>query len=182
MIEKIKSYKENKQRVRLFRKFSKNRAGISNGYILDFSEKFILLHETDDFRIDGYSILPIEQIKKLRFNKSDKYFDKMMKWENQTEKVGINYFIDLNSWESVFKSLQTKEINVIVECEGSDVNSFTIGPITKIGKKHVHLIYFDAEGFFEKSSSSIDYDSITRVAFDSQYLNIFSKYTRHRKA
>ncbi len=105
-----------------------------------------------------------------------------MKWEKEDEKVGINYTIDLNDWRSVFNSLKSREMNLIVECEGSDLNSFTIGPITKIGKKYIHLLYFDAEGFFEKVPSSIDYNSITRVAFNTQYLNVFSKYTRHKKA
>ncbi len=182
ILEKIKYHKENKQRVRLYRRVSKGKTEISNGYILDYSDKFILIHESDDFKIDGYSIVPVKQVKKLRYDKSDEYFNQMMIWENEIEKVGIDYAIDLSSWQSIFESLQAKELNVVVECEGAEINHFTIGPIVKTGKKHVHILYFDTEGYFEDSPSSIDYKSITRIAFETQYLTVFSKYTRYKIA
>ncbi|MCQ6960922.1 hypothetical protein [Mucilaginibacter aquariorum] len=168
--------------MKIFRQVSKDTSETSNGYILDFSDELLLLHETEDFIVDGYTVIPIAQIKKIRFNKSDRYFDKMMKWENEFEKVGINYTVNIKNWKTLFTSLQEKELNVIVECEASKVYEFTIGPIEKIGKKYIYLNYFDAAGYFDDCSSSIDYPSITRVAFDTQYINVFSKYTRHRKA
>lgn len=182
MIDKIRSHHEKKQRVRIFRQVAKDVVVTSNGYILDFSDKLLLLHESDDFKVEGYTVIPIDQIKKIRFNKSDKYFDEMMKWEKEIEKVGINYAVDLKNWKTLFASLQQKAMSVVVECEAPDIKTFTIGPIEKIGKKYVHITYFDAEGYFDDSTTSIDYPSITRVAFDTQYLNVFSKYTRHREA
>jgi hypothetical protein len=182
MIDKIRSHHERQQRVKIYREISKGQVETSNGYILDFSDELLLLHESDDFKIDGYAVIPIAQIKKIRFNKSDKYFNKMMKWEKESEKIGINYAVDIKNWRTLFNSLQKKAVNIIVECEAANVNGFTIGPIEKIGKKHVYLKYFDAEGYFDDFDSSIDYPSITRVAFDTQYLNVFSKYTRHREA
>lgn len=181
IIEKIKLHKERNHRVRLFRQVSKNKTETSNGYILDFSNDLILIQESDDFKVDGFAVFPINQIKKIRYNKSDKYFDQMMVWEKESEKVGMKYHVDLTNWTSVFKSLQTNEKYVIAECEAAEIESFTIGPIVKAGRKYVHILYFDAEGYFQNEPSSIDYKSITRVAFDTQYLNIFSKYTRHKK-
>ena len=182
MIEKLRLHKEANHRVRIYSKVSKNKVQLRNGYILGFSDNLLLLHETDDFRIDGYAVIRMDQIKKVRFNKSDKYFNKIMQWENLSKTVGIKYHIDLNSWQSVFKSLQSHQLSVIAECEAEDIDSFTIGPITKVGKKYIYINYFDAEGYLDDEPTSIDYPSITKVAFDSEYLNIFSKYTRQRKA
>lgn len=184
MIDKIIIHKEKKQRVKIFREVVRGQIETSNGYILDFSDELLLLHETDDFIVDGYTVIPIAQIKKIRFNKSDKYFDKMMKWENEFEKVGINHKVDIKNWRTLFTSLKKLAMSVIVRCEAPDIDGyeFTIGPIEKVGIKYVSIKHFDAEGYFENFSSSIDYPSITRVAFDTQYSNIFSKYTRHRKA
>jgi hypothetical protein len=181
MIEKLRLHKEANHRVRIYSKVSKNKVQLRNGYILGFSEKLILLHETDDFKVDGYAIIRMDQIKKVRFNKSDKYFDKMMIWEHLIEKVGIKYQIDLTNWQLAFKSLQNLGLSIIAECEAEDMDTFTIGPITKVGKKYIHITCFDVEGFFDDTPTSIDYESITRIAFDSDYLNVFSKYTRHRK-
>ncbi|MDB5149289.1 MAG: hypothetical protein JWQ57_3309 [Mucilaginibacter sp.] len=182
MIEKLRRHKESNHRVRIYSKVSKNKIQLRNGYVLGFSDSLLLLNETDDFRIDGYVIIRIDQIKKIRFNKGDKYFDKMMRWENAVEKVGIKYHVDLSDWRSAFKSLKNLGLNVIAECEAEDIDTFTIGPITKVGKKYVYITDFDIEGFFDDSPTSIDYESITRVAFDTEYLNIFGKYTQQRKA
>lgn len=181
MIEKLRRHKEDNHRVRIYSKVSKNKVQLRNGYILGFSDNLLLLNETDDFRVNGYAIIRIDQIKKVRFNKGDKYFDKMMRWENTIEKVGIKHQIDLNDWHSAFKSLKNLGLSVIAECEAEDIDTFTIGPITKVGKKYVYITDFDIEGFFDDSPTSIDYESITRVAFETEYLNIFSKYTRQRK-
>lgn len=184
MIDKIRTHHEKKHRVKVYRRVSKGQTETSNGYILDFSEELLLLHQVDDFKIDGYDVIPMAQIKKLRFNKSDKYFDKMMKWENEFEKVGINHNVDIKNWRTLFTSLKKLAMSVIVRCEAPDIdgNEFTIGPIEKVGIKYISIKHFDAEGYFDNFSSSIDYPSITRVEFDTQYSNIFSKYTRHRKA
>jgi hypothetical protein len=140
------------------------------------------LLQSDDFKFDGYQVVPVSQIKKIRYGKSEKYFDKIMRWENEMEKTAISYPVDLNNWAALFKSIQSKKINVIVECEASNIESFTIGPIEKVGSKYIYILYFDAEGYFDDSATSIDYDSITKVTFESRYVNIFSKYTRKRKA
>ena len=181
MIEKLRLHKEANHRVRIYSKVSKNKVQLRNGYILGFSDSLLLLQETDDFKVDGYAIIRIDQIKKVRFNKSDKYFDKIMQWENLNKTVGIKHHIDLNNWQSAFKSLQNHGLSVIAECEAEHIDSFTIGPITKAGRKNIYITNFDIEGFFDDSPTSIDYESITRVAFDSEYLNIFRKYTRQRK-
>ena len=138
MINKIKSHKEKNQRVRIFRQVAKGVIETSNGYILDFSDELLLIHESDDFKVDGYAVIPIDQIKKIRFNKSDRYFDKIMKWEKEIEKVGINYTVNLKNWKALFSSLQQKVMNVVVECEDPDIKSFTIGLIEKIGKIYIY--------------------------------------------
>jgi len=76
-----------------------------------------LLHENDDFVFNGYSVLPIDQIKKIRFNNYDKYFHQIITWEGLIDKIGINYAVDLTNWTSVFNSIKAQKLNVIVECE-----------------------------------------------------------------
>ncbi|MEO3407199.1 hypothetical protein AAFN85_24995 [Mucilaginibacter sp. CAU 1740] len=182
MKEKIRLHKEAGHRVKIYSKVSKNKEETRNGYILDFSDNLILIQQTDDFKLDGYAILPISQVQKIRYNRSEKYFNKIMQWENRLETLGIKYPIDLDNWRSAFKSLKALDLKVIAECESEVIDSFTIGPIAKVGKKLIHITYFDAAGYLDDGPTSIDYESLTRVAFDSEYINIFSKYIRQRKA
>jgi hypothetical protein len=181
MTEELKLHLELKHRVKITRKVSANSTEQSNGYILAFSEHFVLLQETDDFIIDGYAVFPLSTITRITFNRNDKYFDKIMRLEGKIKEVGIGYIVNLNSWPSVFKSLQQKKFNVIVKCEDPAIDSFDIGPIIKTGNKYVYIQYFDATGLLDNEPTTIDFDSITYLTFDNHYINIFSKYLRHRK-
>jgi len=181
IVEKIRNHCENKNLIRITRTVGKEALKISNGYIIDYSDDFVLLQETGDFLVLCYNILPINQITKIRFNKWDKYYTKIMMLEGEAEKVGIKYKIDLNNWQSIFKSIKNHLLNVIVECENPDINGFTIGPVIKTTKKLVYMQDFDPCGFLDEKPTSIDFESITRVKFDDRYINVFSKYLRQRK-
>ncbi|MBW4888391.1 hypothetical protein KXQ82_01630 [Mucilaginibacter sp. HMF5004] len=181
IIEKIKFHCETKKYCRLTRKVSKHNIQFSSGYMLDYSDDFILLQETDDFIFDGYSVLPIKDIDHLRYNKWDKYYHKIMGLENQLELVGINYTVALKNWKSVFKSLQKNGSNIIIECEGTEYNSFSIGHIIKVSKSDVTFHNYDPTGLFDKNLRVIEYEMITKVQFGDRYNNVFGKYTRYRK-
>lgn len=68
VIEKLGKHCSEKLYVRLTRKKG-GFEGISTGFILDKSSDFILLQETDEFRVLGYQIIPIKTIKHVRYNK-----------------------------------------------------------------------------------------------------------------
>ncbi|PTR00819.1 hypothetical protein C8P68_10146 [Mucilaginibacter yixingensis] len=180
MTDILKLHQENKDLVKLIRKIDNNIEG-SNGYILGFSDDLILIQNVIDFDIDGYSVFPTNQIDKIRFNRSDKYFNKMMQWEKLSDTININYQIRLNNWRAAFSSLKENNLKVIVECESSALDTFTIGSITKVGTTYVYVKHFDATGLIDEEETSIDYASISKVTFDSRYINIFSKYLRRRK-
>jgi hypothetical protein len=127
--EKIQLYLENKSHVKITRTVGSDTTETSRGYILDYSDDFILVHETDDFLVIGYIILSINQIKDIRSAKNEQYYTKIMIWEGEADKVGISYKINLSSWPSIFKSIKATGLNVIVECENPEIDTFTIGPI-----------------------------------------------------
>lgn len=181
MLDKLKYHLENRKYLAIYRKVNKHELGRINGYILAISEQFVLLQETDDFRAMGYVIIPLAQIKKLRYNNTDKYYDKIMHWEKEIEHIKLNHTISLENWQAVFNSLKAININVIIECESSDINTFNIGPIVTTEEQSVHINYFDSKGFLDTEVTIIDYPSITKVLFDDRYINVFSKYTRYRK-
>jgi len=179
--EKIKEHFENKKYCQVIRSTSTSSVEKTSGYIVDYSDSFVVLQETNDFDFVGFSLLPINQLKEIRYNRTDKYFEKIFNWEGLKEKIGGRYKIDLISWATVFKSLKKHSLIVIVECENLDVNTFNIGPITKITRDSVYIQYFDATGLLDEKSTSIGFENITRVQFDARYINVFSKYLRHRK-
>jgi len=179
--DKIKDHFENKKYAKITRGAGKYTFATAWGYVVDYSTDFILLQETDDFRILGYLILPIDQIKKIRFNKYDQCYNKIMIWEGEIENVSVRYKIDLTTWASIFNSIASYKLNVIVQCENPAIDSFTIGPIVETTKELVYIQNFDPAGVLDEEPTSINFSSITKVQFDDRYVNIFSKYLRNRK-
>jgi hypothetical protein len=181
IFDKIKFHQSNKKFARITREVAEGCTEISRGYIVGHSKDFIILQETDDFSFYGYSVLPVSQIIEIRFNSYDRYYDKIMKWEKEIDKVSLAHKIDLTSWQTIFKSIKKTGLGVIVECEDPDIDTFTIGPVVRTSKKLVYILYFGATGISDDKPTSIDYASITNVRFDDRYINVFSKYVRHKK-
>lgn len=179
--DKIKKQYKKKRLSKITRRVSKKSHEISSGYIVDYSKDFVILQETDNFQILGFNILPIKDFSKVRYNKYDKYYDKIMTLENEKEKIGLKTKINLSDWSSIFKTLKKNGINVIAECENPKIGSFTIGEITKVTNKSVSIRYFDATGFLNENPTKLRFKNITKVTFNDRYIDIFSKYLRERK-
>lgn len=182
MLNKIKHHHDTKTYTKIIRARGKETlTDYVSGYVVAYAGDFIIIQETGDFTLLGYSVIPVAQIKKLRYNKWDKYHNKIMIWEGEADKVSLRFPIDLKSWKSIFEGIQGHNLSVIVNCELSDDNSFTIGPVVKAKKNSVQVHNFDPAGFFDKEPTTIRYDDITKVQFDDRYSSVFSKYLRDRK-
>lgn len=179
--DKIKYHCANKKYCKIIRQVGKDSEMKTNGYIVDYSDHFVLLQETDDFDIDGYVVFPIKTISEIIFNNNNKYFDKIMHWEGIVDAVENKHKIDLTSWATILKSIKKLGYNVIIENENPEDETFDIGPITRITKSSVYIRYFNAKGIFNEDTTRINWDLITIVKFDTKYVNIFSKYLREPK-
>ncbi len=163
------------------RQVAKDAVEKNNGFIVDYSDNFVLLQETDDFEVDGYVAFPIETISEILYSNNDRYFDKILHLEGIVDRIENKHRIDLTSWATIFKSVKKLGFNVIIENENPEDETFDIGPITKITKSSVYVRYFNAKGILNEGTTKINWDLITIVRFDTKYINIFSKYLREPK-
>ncbi len=166
-----------KQRLSFFRSFTSSRI---HGYVLDFTDDFALIHQTDDFRLNGFAILPLNTIKKVRHSDFEDMYEYIMKKENYLNELGIHYTIDLTNWQTIFKSIENNEKFVIIECEQAWIGRFLLGKLTKAKKKKVEMLYLEANGVFEEYVTEQKYKEITIVRFDEIYINLFQKYARYK--
>ncbi len=179
--KKIKNHWKKVKFTRITRKVAKNFKKISRGYIVDFSEGYIVIQESDDFRVLGFNILPITQLKKIRYNKFDEYYDRIMSREDKKSLIGLKTKLDLKEWKTIFKTLQKNDKFVIIECEDPKISSFTIGEIKRITNKSVSVLYFDAAGILDIKPTKVKYENISKVIYDDRYINVFKKYIRKQK-
>ncbi|MFK8102625.1 MAG: hypothetical protein AB8G15_08870 [Saprospiraceae bacterium] len=173
----LKTYKKHKF-AQITRAISKQDYVISSGFLVKVTDKFVVLQETEDFRLLGCVIFKTSTIREIRNNKNDRFYDKIMKAEGTKKLIGPKTKVEVTSWQTIFKSLKKAGSFVIVECEGSEKNHFVIGKITAVNKKSVAILYFDARGRFEKEATKIKFKKITKVTFDDHYIDTFKKYVK----
>ena len=168
---------KHKQHLSFFRKFTRSRV---HGFVLDFNDNFVLIQQIDDFKLDGFAILPLRTIKKVRYSELEKNFEYIMEEELLLNDFGINYSIDLTNWQTIFNSIEHNEKFAIIECEQAWINRFLLGKLTKAKKKKIEILYLEAKGIFEEYVTEQKYKEITIVRFDEIYINLFQKYARHK--
>lgn len=177
VIEKLEKHCSEKLYVRLTRKKG-GFEGISTGFILDKSSDFILLQETDEFRVLGYQIIPIQTIKHVRYNKNDKTIHRILKEEGLINEVKAKYKVDLTDWNTILNDVKATELTIISECEHPKQNFFCIGHLKRINKNSISIRYFNTQGILDKKNTKHKFENITKLSFDDRYANIFSKYLK----
>ena len=94
ILEKIEFHCKTKKYCRITTGLKDDFATIMTGYILNYSNDFILIQETNDFDIDGFRIIPINKILDIRFNNNDKYIFRIHKHEGIYDNIKLpNYNI-----------------------------------------------------------------------------------------
>ena len=172
--KEIEKYKTQSVCVKIIRK-SKMRT--IHGFILDNSDKFILLQEVDDFLVVGYMIVPKKSIKEIRFNDFDKAYDEMFKAEKEFENISLKHKIDLTNWQTILKSIKLTGLNQIIDCEKDDL--FLIGVLGNIQSDTAYIRYINASGILDNIETIVVYKQITRVEFDDRYTKTFSKHLKY---
>jgi hypothetical protein len=139
------------------------------------SDKLFLGAEEDDFILDGYAIRRFKDVTKAQIK--DDICNKILKKEGVIDSIVVPD-IDMADWETIFKSLQKRNHNVIVEKESlePDKSEFVIGRIEKIYRNFAYIRHFDADGVWQNGPYKIPYTEITSVTFDSRYITVYSKY------
>lgn len=142
---------------------------------LIMGRKMFLGIEEDDFILDGYAIRKFQDITKAQIK--DDICEKILIAEGIIDSITTPE-VNLSTWETIFKSLQKRGKNVIIEHESLDEDKykFEIGRIEKVYRKFVYIRHFDADGIWQPESHKIPYSEITTVTFASRYVETFSKY------
>jgi hypothetical protein len=184
-MNKIKSYGimlqrhiDKKDFVKIIRTFKGREEDIS-GFMLMYSNDFILLQIDNELMRNGYAVIPKHQFDSIRCNRYDRTLKKIYKQEGLLNtQYGIDQPISLKSWQELFSSLKKLDYHIIVECEDKDEPDFNIGPIKSIYKDKVGIQYYDPTGRLDNKPTTIKFSDITIVRFGDRYSTTFRKYLR----
>jgi hypothetical protein len=152
-----------------------------HGIPLAASETLVLLQEVHEFHLDGYTVIPLKNVAALRAGAAEETIQRILVGEGVFSNAGINYDVQIDSFQDLFRSLKKAGKNVIVELlpEGprDDMDhAFLIGRVVGMSARSVAIMHFDAVGKWSSESTVLPYDMIKWVTFDTEYVNVFSKY------
>jgi hypothetical protein len=155
------------------------------GFPLAVTEEMLLMHEIIEFHLAGYSVMPIYEIRSVRSKKAERMLERIFENEGLTQKIGIAEPPPLNEWPELFTWF--KRQNKLIQVEYFDTpepgfsdEAFAVGRITGLSSRSVAILNFDATGNWDSEATVIAYDNIKRVRFETEYINIFSKYLTKR--
>ncbi|MFC7348825.1 hypothetical protein ACFQO9_19075 [Chryseobacterium zhengzhouense] len=150
---------------------------LTSGFILNASEKLLMIHESHNFTLDGIKIIPFNKISGTRHNKFEKTSEKIFSEEGLikfNQKIISN--TSLKSFESLFKSIKKQNFHCIVESTKKEKDFFSIGEILEINENSVVIKNYDATGKIEKTPDKILYKNINFITFNDKYSVVFRKY------
>ena len=154
---------------------------IHNGFVLGLGRDLVLLHQFHDFYPEGYTALRVADIKRVRSGEHERFWERMFRGEGLMGRVGIPYEVPLDDFRSLLTALHGRGQHVIIECEGretEDDDDFFIGRVVSLDDESVSVLYFDSLGTWDDEPSVIDYADITKVQFDTPYINTITKYLK----
>lgn len=152
-----------------------------NGFVLGLGRDLVLLQQFHDFYTEGFTALRVADIKRVRSGEHERFWERMFRGEGMIGLVGISYSVPLADFRSLLAALQEMGRNVIVECEDrktADHDDFLIGRVLTLDDETVSLLNFDPQGVWDEEPSVIDFEDITKVQFDTPYINTISKYLK----
>lgn len=149
------------------------------GFIVKFSEDFVMIEEAGDFSLAGIKIIPYERIKSIRHNKCDKVSKYIYSEEGL---VKFNHKIvdntSLKNFELLFKSIKKQNFHCIVESSKKETDIFSIGEILDVNEKSVIIKNYDGAGKINKKPSKILFKNIELINFNDNYSLTFRKYLK----
>jgi hypothetical protein len=174
----IEKYAREKSYVKIDREYNNQSADV-DGFILSFSRDFMLVQKEEEFYLNGYAIIKMDLFEGIRRGPVEMLFERVLTSEKVLETFyGIDFLVNLTSWESIFHSLKANNIYVIAECEDMDEPTLLVlGKITTIANDFVEILGIDDEGHFYDSPTKIHYKELTLLKFKDRYIEMFQKYS-----
>lgn len=176
MRERLLEFVDARTKVRLTRGFPSE--PLHNGFVLALGREWVLLHQFHDFYPEGYTAIRVKDITDIRSGEYERHWERMLAAEGLLDKVAVHNGVSLENVSQMLRSLQAFGHNVIVECEdrAEDVEDFYIGQILSVDEDSVSFANFDGLGHWDDLPDAIPFEEITKVQFDTPYVQTFSKY------
>jgi len=138
------------------------------GYVVDANDRYVLLHlVSENIRLDGYVVLRMQDITDVTCDfENYEFIEKALGMRKMEPERPV--LVDLNSIETVLRSIEENFRLMVVHRESSDENERFAGMVETIGGKTFTLRAMDEKAKWS-GSKRIRFDEVTRIEFDGGY-------------
>ncbi len=143
------------------------------------SKSLLAIHQLNDFHFNGYRIVRLQDIVKIRRGKFEMTLQKIMKSTGEIEKHANPGWIRLGTWQSLLACLKKKKTCICISSGFIDVDVFAVGEVQTLNANSVILKSFDATGKWCKPKHNIKFSDITEVQFGDEYSTVFHQYVKN---
>lgn len=156
-----------------------------SAFILALSKRFIFLQLSNDFMLDGFAIIRLDDFDSIRHSSYERTQRKIFNSEGLLDNgFGFDKHLPLTSWTDIFKTLKKYDYHVIIEDIYKDENTsngylnFWIGEIKNVTDKSVSIHNYNPDGILDHKAKNINFDTISIVKFGDRYSTTFRKYLK----
>ncbi len=150
------------------------------GIPVRISRSLLAFHQIDDFHFNGFRIVRLKDIVKIRRSRYETVFQRIMRSTGELESHANPTWLRIGSWKSLLASLKKKGLCAGVESALKNVDIFWLGEVHALKNSAVVLKSFDAYGKWHKPKHSIEYRHITEVFFGDEYSVTFHEFMKNR--
>jgi len=176
----LQNYIDKRSFVKIFRTVCGKEETLS-GFILGMSRNFLFLQLDDEFVLDGYAVIRLDDFDSIRHSSYERTQRKIFAAEGLlADGYGFEKPLPLTNWGDILKTLKSYDIHVIIENISNGELDFWIGPIKRVASKSVSIHNYDPNGTFDENVTLLKMDTISILKFGDRYSTIFRKYLKKR--
>ncbi len=177
----LQRYIDRKAYVRIFRTVCGKEENLS-GFILGISKQLLLLQLDNEFMLDGYAVIRLDDFDSIRHSSYERTQQKILRAEGHLSSgFGFDHPLPLAGWAVLLKTLKNYDLHVIVENFNKDFLDFWIGPIKRVSENSVSIHNYNPDGQLDAKPSAISLETISVLKFGDRYSTIFRKYLKTAK-
>ncbi|MCA9704991.1 MAG: hypothetical protein KDK70_03965 [Myxococcales bacterium] len=150
------------------------------GLVVEVGSTLVLLVSISDFFVDGYEILSIGAIERVRRSVADEFYEHMAREAGLLGPDLVLPQLPLSSMRAALAALRERWSLLAVECGAESLDDdwqYLVGELVAVDDLRVQLRYVTTTGHW-RELDVVPTRTITRVSFGSRYLEVFARHGR----
>jgi hypothetical protein len=155
-----------------------------HGFVVAVGEELVLMHQFHDFYSEGFTAIRLQDIECVESGRRDDVIRDIINYEKLAEHPPPQCGLDLSSMLAFIRSLVGRYQLVVLECESRtwcEEDEYYLGRLLSADENGVVVRCVDPVGAIDRDTTSVCHDDVTKVQFDTPYINLFARYVERQK-